>query len=128
MEYTPKTCEHREFKCLEIKYYLEINGSIISCGSFTRVIKLELVASEIVQALVGSIGLILAVPLASLIAAFVFRGGRYPGSDGVHSHAQVKCSQNPRGRAARGVTASRRGAKVWFEVAGEYKRDGENSK
>ena len=57
--------------------------------SFTRVINLELVASEIVHALVGSIGLILAVPLATLIAAFVFRGGRYPGSDGVHSHAQV---------------------------------------
>jgi uncharacterized membrane protein len=57
--------------------------------SFTRVINLELVASEIVHALVGSIGLILAVPLATLIAALVFRGGRYPGSDGVHSHAQV---------------------------------------
>jgi uncharacterized membrane protein len=57
--------------------------------SFTRVINLELVASEIVHALVGSIGLILAVPLATLLAAFVFKGGRHPGSDGVHSHAQV---------------------------------------
>ncbi len=62
--------------------------------SFTRVINLELVASEIVHALVGSIGLILAVPLATLLAAFVFRGGRYPGSDGVHGHAVVNVPKN----------------------------------
>ena len=62
--------------------------------SFTRVLNLELVASEIVHALVGSIGLILAVPLATLLAAFVFRGGRYPGSDGVHGHAVVLVPKN----------------------------------
>ncbi len=56
---------------------------------FTQALNLELVATEIVHALVGSIGLILAVPLATLLAAWLFAGGRHPGTDRVHSHAQV---------------------------------------
>jgi uncharacterized membrane protein len=61
--------------------------------NFRQAVNLELVATEIVHALVGSIGLILAVPLATLIAAWLFAGGRYPGTDGVHSHAQVMVPQ-----------------------------------
>ncbi len=61
--------------------------------NFRQAVNLELVASEIVHALVGSIGLILAVPLATLMAAWLFAGGRYPGTDGVHSHAQVMVPQ-----------------------------------
>ncbi len=56
---------------------------------FAQALNLELVATEIVHALVGCIGLILAVPLATLLAALLFRGGRHPGSDNVHGHAQV---------------------------------------
>ena len=56
---------------------------------FSQALNLELVATEIVHALVGCIGLILAVPLATLLAALLFRGGRHPGSDNVHGHAQV---------------------------------------
>jgi uncharacterized membrane protein len=64
---------------------------VFSLGAvrFTQALNLELVASEIVHALVGSIGLILAVPLATLMASWLFAGGRYPGTDNVHSHAQV---------------------------------------
>ncbi len=56
---------------------------------FTQALNLELVSTEIVHALVGSIGLILAVPLATLLAALLFQGGRHPGTDNVHGHAQV---------------------------------------
>lgn len=46
--------------------------------SFSRALNLELVASEVVHTLVGSIGLILAVPLTTLIAGLMFRGDRLP--------------------------------------------------
>lgn len=64
---------------------------VFSLGNvrLTQALNLELVATEIVHALVGSIGLILAVPLATLLAALIFQGGRHPGTDNVHSHAQV---------------------------------------
>jgi uncharacterized membrane protein len=44
--------------------------------SFGRALNLELVAAEVVHTLVGSIGLILAVPFTTLIAALMFRGNR----------------------------------------------------
>lgn len=52
-----------------------------------RALNLELVATEIVRILVGSIGLILAVPLTTLLAALLFRGDRLPGKPGLeHGH------------------------------------------
>jgi uncharacterized membrane protein len=44
--------------------------------SFGRALNLELVAGEVVHTLVGSVGLILAVPFTTFIAAFMFRGNR----------------------------------------------------
>ncbi|MGL4608685.1 MAG: YibE/F family protein [Trueperaceae bacterium] len=44
--------------------------------SIGRALNLELVAGEVVHTLVGSIGLILAVPFTTFIAAFMFRGNR----------------------------------------------------
>ena len=46
--------------------------------SFARALNLELVATEVVHTLVGAIGLILAVPVTTLLAAFLFRGDRLP--------------------------------------------------
>jgi uncharacterized membrane protein len=96
--------------------------------SFTRVINLELVASEIVHALVGSIGLILAVPLATLLAAFVFRGGRYPGSDGVHSHAQVSVPKTREDALLEALQLPGESQKSGSRLLGEYKRDADNPK
>jgi uncharacterized membrane protein len=53
--------------------FLLLNLNEFSLG---RALNLELVASEVVHTLVGSIGLILAVPFTTLIAAFMFRGNR----------------------------------------------------
>jgi len=44
-----------------------------------RALNLELVATEVVRILVGSIGLILAVPLTTLLAALLLRGDRLSG-------------------------------------------------
>jgi uncharacterized membrane protein len=98
--------------------------------SFTRVINLELVASEIVHALVGSIGLILAVPLATLLAAFVFRGGRHPGSDGVHSHAQVSVPKTREDALLEALQLPGVAQKSGSRLLEEYKQknsDGSNS-
>ena len=56
---------------------------------FARAVNLELIAAEVVHTLVGSIGLILAVPLTTFIAAAMFRGGRLPLKPGEleHGHA-----------------------------------------
>jgi uncharacterized membrane protein len=80
---------------------------VFSLGAvgFTQALNLELVASEVVHALVGSIGLILAVPLATLIAAWLFAGGRFPGTDNVHGHAQV---YNPQTRTEALIDALQR--------------------
>lgn len=43
-----------------------------------RAINMELIAAEVVHTLVGSIGLVLAVPLTTVIAAVAFRGDRLP--------------------------------------------------
>ncbi|MFN3266529.1 MAG: YibE/F family protein [Deinococcales bacterium] len=71
--------------------------------SFAQAVNLELVATEIVHALIGSIGLILAVPLATFIAAWLFAGGRFPGTDNVHSHAQVMVPQTRSDALARAL-------------------------
>lgn len=62
---------------------------LLNLGEFgtLRVLNLELVATEIVRILVGSIGLILAVPLTTLLAALFFRGDLLPGKPGLeHGH------------------------------------------
>ncbi len=71
--------------------------------SFSQAVNLEMVATEIIHALIGSIGLILAVPLATLIAAWLFAGGRFPGTDNVHSHAQVLVPQTRSDALARAL-------------------------
>ena len=55
-----------------------------------RVLNFELIATEIVHALVGSIGLILAVPIATFLAAILFVGSRFPGLDNVHTHVRAR--------------------------------------
>jgi uncharacterized membrane protein len=52
-----------------------------------RVFNLELVANEVVHTLVGSIGLILAVPITTILAAWWFRGDRLPLKPGELQHA-----------------------------------------
>lgn len=52
-----------------------------------RALNLELVASEAVHTLVGSVGLILAVPITTVLAAWWFRGGRLPLRPGELDHA-----------------------------------------
>ena len=52
-----------------------------------RALNLELIAAEIVHTLVGSIGLVLAVPITTLLAALLFRGDRLPLSAGELDHA-----------------------------------------
>jgi len=54
---------------------------------FARALNLELVASEVVHTLVGSIGLVLAVPITTILAALLFRGDRIPIAPGELSHA-----------------------------------------
>lgn len=50
-------------------------------------VNLELIAGEVVHTLVGSIGLILAVPLTTALAAALFRGDRLPLRAGELDHA-----------------------------------------
>ena len=52
----------------------------------SRALNLELVASEVVHTLVGSIGLILAVPFTTLLAALMFRGDALPLAEGELEH------------------------------------------
>ena len=54
--------------------------------SIARSLNLELVASEIVHTIVGSIGLILAVPFTTFIAALMFRGDKLPLKEGELEH------------------------------------------
>jgi len=56
---------------------------------FARAVNLELIAAEVVHTLVGSIGLVLAVPVTTLIAAFMFRGDRLPLAPGELDHAHT---------------------------------------
>lgn len=50
----------------------------LSDSSLARALNLELVAAEIVHTLVGSIGLILGVPITTYLAALLFRGDQLP--------------------------------------------------
>ncbi|MEM6428346.1 MAG: YibE/F family protein [Deinococcota bacterium] len=57
-----------------------------------RALNFELVASEIVHTLVGSIGLVLAVPITTVTAALMFRGNRLPIQQqelNLHGHGAV---------------------------------------
>lgn len=54
--------------------------------STSRALNLEMVAAEVVHTLVGSIGLVLAVPFTTLIAAAMFRGSRLPLGAGELEH------------------------------------------
>ena len=62
---------------------------LLTLSDFTllRALNLELVASEVVHTLVGSVGLILAVPFTTLIAALMFRGDRLALKEGELEHA-----------------------------------------
>ena len=62
---------------------------LLNVGEFgvMRAFNLELVANEVVHTLVGSIGLVLAVPITTLLAAVLFRGDRIPVAPGELSHA-----------------------------------------
>jgi uncharacterized membrane protein len=62
---------------------------VLSLNEFglARALNIELVASEIVHTLVGSIGLVLAVPLTTFIAALMFRGDKLPMVKGELEHA-----------------------------------------
>lgn len=61
---------------------------LLSINDFTvaRALNLELVASEVVHTVVGSIGLILAVPFTTLIAGLMFRGDKLPMRKGELDH------------------------------------------
>jgi uncharacterized membrane protein len=67
---------------LALLILLEVNDV-----SLARALNLELVASEVVHTLVGSVGLILAVPITTLLAAWWFRGDRLPIAPGELQHA-----------------------------------------
>lgn len=51
---------------------------LLTMGDFTlaRAVNIELVATEVVHTLVGSIGLVLSVPITTAIAALMFAGGK----------------------------------------------------
>lgn len=55
--------------------------------SLARALNLELVASEVVHTLVGSVGLVLAVPFTTFVAALMFRGDKLPLAEGELEHA-----------------------------------------
>ncbi len=62
---------------------------LLNINDFTvaRALNLELVASEVVHTLVGSIGLVLAVPFTTFVAALMFRGDKLPLAEGELEHA-----------------------------------------
>ncbi len=62
---------------------------LLHLSEFTvmRALNIEMVASEVIHTLVGSIGLVLAVPLTTFIAALMFRGDKLPISKGELDHA-----------------------------------------
>lgn len=62
---------------------------LLSVGDYPwiRALNTEQVAAEVVHTLVGSIGLILAVPITTALAAAMFRGGRFELRAGELDHA-----------------------------------------
>ncbi len=59
----------------------------INDAGFLQTLNMEMVATEVVHTLVGSLGLILGVPLTTVIAAFLFRGDRLKIQKGELDHA-----------------------------------------
>ncbi len=59
----------------------------INDAGFLQTLNMEIVATEVVHTLVGSLGLILGVPLTTLIAALLFRGDKLKISEGELDHA-----------------------------------------
>ena len=62
---------------------------LLNLGEFSlsRALNIELVAAEVVHTLVGSVGLVLAVPLTTIVAALMFRGDKLELKDGELEHA-----------------------------------------
>ena len=60
---------------------------LINDFTLTHALNMELIATEIIHTLVGSIGLVWAVPLTTFIAASWFRGDKLAMQEGEHSHA-----------------------------------------
>jgi uncharacterized membrane protein len=62
---------------------------LLSVGDYSwgRALNIEQVAAEVVHTLVGSIGLILGVPITTALAAAMFRGGRLKLREGELDHA-----------------------------------------
>jgi uncharacterized membrane protein len=63
-----------------------------SSASLLSIINREDFATEIIRTLIGSTGLILAVPITSLVAVFMIRKGSQP--SGVHGHGHAGVFQN----------------------------------
>jgi uncharacterized membrane protein len=56
-------------------------------GSFVTLINREMFASEIIRALVGSIGLVLAVPITTAISVYMLHGVKFTGHHHEHTHS-----------------------------------------
>jgi uncharacterized membrane protein len=59
---------------------------IVNDFSLAHALNMELIATQVVQTFVGSIGLVWAVPLTTLIAAALFRGDKLAMQQGEHAH------------------------------------------
>jgi uncharacterized membrane protein len=59
---------------------------IVNNFSLAHALNMELIATQIVHTFVGSIGLVWAVPLTTLIAAALFRGDKLAMQQGEHAH------------------------------------------
>ncbi len=55
--------------------------------SLAVTINQEIFATEIIRMMVGSIGLVLAVPITTLLSIWVLRGSNFPPGTGEHSHS-----------------------------------------
>lgn len=57
-----------------------------SSGSIAFILNSEIIATEIIRILIGSIGLIAAVPITTLIASYMLAGFAGVGGSGAHHH------------------------------------------
>jgi uncharacterized membrane protein len=57
-----------------------------SSGSIAFILNSEIIATEIIRILIGSIGLIAAVPITTLIASYMLAGFVGVGGSGEHHH------------------------------------------
>jgi uncharacterized membrane protein len=60
---------------------------LVNDFSLRHALNMELIATEIVHTLVGSIGLVWAVPLTTMIASWLFKGDKLALQQNEHSHA-----------------------------------------